>query len=270
MDNPELVILDARWDLMRPDWAEGAYREAHIPGASFLSLDEDLAGKIGANTGRHPLPGVGATVELFRRLGVNNESTVVVYDQASAAFAARAWWILRWLGHQNTCVLDGGLAAWRAAGLPVNDGVPQVRVGNFEGEGDHSWLVEADEILDHIARGVPLIDARDAERFRGQVEPIDAVAGHIPGARNAPFSSFLDDRSCFLPADAIRKRWTRQLDIAPGQDWMVMCGSGVTACHLALSGQIAGLKMPRLYAGSWSEWIRDPSRPVATDSLSGG
>lgn len=263
LGDPGLVILDARWDLMQPTWGREVFEEAHIPSARYVNLDIDLAGAIGPGSGRHPLPDAELASAAFRRLGVHNDSTVVIYDQANGAYAARAWWMLRWLGLENVVVLDGGLAAWNAGGLPLDRSTPEPGAGTFSGRIDASWVVQSNDLLRLIAEGIPLFDARDAERFAGKLEPIDTVAGHIPGATNAPFSSFLDRHSRFLPASALQRRWTRELGVKPDGDWMVMCGSGVTACHLALSGQIAGLRMPRLYAGSWSEWIRDSSRPVA-------
>jgi thiosulfate/3-mercaptopyruvate sulfurtransferase len=207
---------------------------------------------------------VHEAVSVFQRLGVNRDSRVIVYDQGGGAYAARAWWMLRWLGHAAVLVLDGGWSDWSRQGFPAEAGSSTPVPGNFRASVAPGMVVATDELPSLVNRGVPLFDARDKERFAGIREPIDAVAGHIPGARNLPFQQFLTDVGRIVEANEARKLWTDNAGLEPDTEWVAMCGSGVTACHLALTAELAGMRLPRLYAGSWSEWIRDPGRPVAT------
>jgi thiosulfate/3-mercaptopyruvate sulfurtransferase len=206
------------------------------------------------------------------RLGVGNDDNVVVYDSGSGAIAARAWWLLQWLGHRKVALLDGGYAAWVRAGFATEAGATTVTARQFEGIAQNQLVLQTADVVaaDPIARE-RLFDARDAARFRGDVEPIDTVAGHIPGTRNFPFASSLRTGGLWKTSDELRAEWSARAGEATNADWGVMCGSGVTACHLALSACVAGLKMPRVYVGSWSEWIADSTRPVANgDSEAGG
>src|SRR6184192_1934421 len=228
--DPDWAIIDCRFELARPDWGEQAFAAAHIHNALYAHLDRDLSGPRTALTGRHPLPEVGALVATFGRWGIDDRVQVVAYDQGGAvAFAARLWWLLRWLGHGKVAVLDGRLVA--------------------------SGALERGEQL--------LVDARGADRFAGENETLDPVAGHVPGARNHPFAINLDARGRFLDAAALERRWAERLRGRGAAEVIAMCGSGVTACHNLLALEVAGLPGARLYAGSWSEWIRDPARPVA-------
>lgn len=264
LDDENLRILDCRFDLM--DFAAGreGYLAGHIPGAVFVDLNEDLAAQPGEGTGRHPLPTVDDAVAMFGRLGIDQSSEVVVYDGGNGGLAARTWWLLRWLGHGKVRLLDGGFAAWKAAELPLESGAVDADERTFVANVQRGRVISTDEIIAMGTRvsELNLIDARDAARFRGEHEPIDAVAGHIPGARNAPFTVSLTETGCWKDRDARRKIWAELLGTNPATDWVVMCGSGVTACHLALSAVDAGFPEPRLYVGSWSEWISDPARPI--------
>lgn len=262
-----LVFLDCRFDLANPQAGHRAYLAGHIPGAHFADLNRDLAAAVGPRTGRHPLPALPAFLANLAAWGVHPCSQVVVYDDLNGSFAARAWWLLRWVGHSAVAVLDGGFKGWMSAGGPLATG----EQGRAAFSSAPQATVDPDAVLDaaQVAAWLRdprrlLVDARAAERFAGSVEPIDSVAGHIAGAVNHPFTQNLDEDGRFLPAAQLRERWLAQLAGRSPADVVAMCGSGVTACHNLLSLEIAGLSGARLYAGSWSEWIRDPSRPIET------
>ena len=271
------TVLDCRFDLARPDWGASAYATGHVPNALYAHLDRDLSGPVTPASGRHPLPSIERLAETFGRWGIDESVQVVAYDQGNGAFAARLWWLLRWTGHRKVAVLNGGFAAWQQAGLPA-DTVPgerQPRV--FTPRLATNAVVSTAELERLLAGGAlesgasVLVDARGADRFAGDNETIDPVAGHIPGARNQPFLRNVDARGRFLSAAELRERWQALAaqpagGPAPGgtpaERMIAMCGSGVTACHNLLALEVAGLPGARLYAGSWSEWIRDASRPV--------
>jgi len=261
------VVFDCRFQLDQPQWGEEAYRQGHIPGARYAHLDRDLAAPRTPETGRHPLPDAAAFARWLGEHGVTAGRQVVVYDQGGGAFAARLWWLLRWLGHRSVAVLDGGWAAWTAAGLPVSDQLPVPEPATFEAQRDDAlWLSSGELEAALAARRVQLVDARGAERFRGDSEPIDPRAGHVPGALNLPFAGNLDEQGRFKDPAALAARFAPALEQSAGRDIVHMCGSGVTACHNLLAMEAAGLAGSRLYAGSWSEWITDPRRPVETGS----
>ena len=262
----QLRIVDCRFDLMAPEAGREAWQEAHIPGAVYADLDRDLSGPVTADTGRHPLPAVERACETFSKFGIDADTRVVAYDDASGAIAARAWWLLRWLGHRNVTVLDGGLQAWRSANLPLESGVQDVAPRNFPATAGAGRVLTSQDIAANLAasRDFVLIDARDAARYRGDAEPIDAKAGHIPGAKNLPFTECLREDGTWLDADSLRGRLQPLISDVEKAPWAVMCGSGVTACHLAISGLLAGYSEPGVYVGSWSEWIRDPRRPIGS------
>lgn len=264
LDEPQLRVLDCRFDLMAPGAGREAWLDGHIPAAVHADLDRDLSGPITADSGRHPLPSVEGAAETFSRLGIDAHTRVVAYDDASGAIASRAWWLLRWLGHEQVTVLDGGIQAWRSRGLPLEPGGHAVERREFRAVPDPERILGIREIAasPRSHRNHVLVDARDAARYRGEVEPIDTRAGHIPGTVNLPYGACLADDGTWLDEGALRDRLVALLGDAPGAPWAVMCGSGVTACHLAISGLLAGFAEPRLYVGSWSEWIRDPARPV--------
>ena len=253
------TLLDVRWSA-RGGPAITDYRTGHIPGAVFLDLDRDLAGPPGAR-GRHPLPDPNVLAGVLRRAGISERTDVVVYDAADSTSAARAWWVLRHAGHHRTRVLDGGLAAWQSAGLPLSEEEPDPTPGTVITRGGCMPVLDAAKAA-ATARGGVLLDVRAAERYRGEVEPIDSVAGHVPGAVSAPTSGNVGSDGRFLPPEALRARFTA-LGVRDGVRVGVYCGSGVTAAHTVLALTVAGLP-GALYVGSWSEWITDPSRPVAT------
>jgi thiosulfate/3-mercaptopyruvate sulfurtransferase len=263
-----LVLLDCRFDLSQPDAGRLAYLSAHIPGAHHADLNRDLSSPVTPASGRHPLPAPAALEEFLSKLGVGSATQVVAYDEANGSLAARAWWLLNWLGLCTVAVLNGGLKAWVASGGELESGEPGSLVRRSTAElavgAQNDRVVSSADVLhalEHPSR--LLVDARAPERFAGSMEPLDAVAGHVPGAVNHPFISNVNAEGYFLPAGELRQRWLERLkDTAPA-DVIVMCGSGVTACHNLLAMTVAGLPGGKLYAGSWSEWIRDPDRPVA-------
>jgi thiosulfate/3-mercaptopyruvate sulfurtransferase len=264
-----IVILDCRFDLMKPDAGLHAYLAGHIPGARYADLNKDLSARQGLGTGRHPLPTPQAAAGTLQKLGIGNATQVIAYDQANGSFAARAWWVLRWLGHRSVAVLDGGFAAWTAAGGPLVAGEEKPSPDEAGGA-EFFAKVDANAVVDaaEVARVLHdpqrlLVDARAVERYSGSVEPIDEVAGHIPGAVNHPFTANIAPDGRFLPPDELRRRWQARLGGTDPAAVVAMCGSGVTACHNLLSLEVAGLPGAKLYAGSWSEWIKDPNRPTS-------
>ena len=263
--DPGWIIVDCRFNLMKPDAGRQSYLESHIPGAYYAHLDHDLAAPRRPGTGRHPLPDPAALRALFSSWGVEPATRVIAYDDSSGALAARLWWLLRWMGHRHTGLLDGGFNAWKAAGLPLDSGVPASVSGNFRGEPGHVPTVDVAEIEQDLDRGHLLVlDARTLARFQGREEPIDPVAGHIPGAVNAPFSDNLNADGTFRRPDELRKRFLGLMAGRRPEQVACMCGSGVTACHNLFALDLAGFTGPRLYNGSWSEWVTDPNRPVST------
>ncbi len=271
LERPDWAVVDCRFELVRPDWGAGAYAEGHIPGAVYAHLDRDLSGPVESHSGRHPLPSLETFAATLGRLGIDRRTQVVAYDQGNGAYAARLWWLLRWVGHLHAAVLNGGFAAWQRAGLPVSSvpATPPPRMFTSERASD---MVTTADLARMVASGAlasgptVLVDARGADRFAGQNETIDPVAGHVPGARNHPFTGNVDAQGRFLAADELRRRWLQTLGPTAPQSVIAMCGSGVTACHNLLAMEIAELSGGRLYGGSWSEWIRDPARPVARGS----
>lgn len=262
-----LVVLDCRFALDDPQHGTRSYAAGHIPGARFADLEQDLsAPHIRGISGRHPLPPASALIDKLRAWGVNNDSHIVLYDDGPGAFAARAWWLLLWLGKRdNLFLLDGGFKAWQQAGLPLSTQPPANQPGNFSGQADDTLLLSAEQLQQRLGRNqLTLLDARALPRFRGEVEPLDPVAGHIPGAQCAVFTDNLDSAGHFLPPEQLRARFDALRGTRPQEELVAYCGSGVTACHNLFAMSLAGYPLAALYAGSWSEWITDPSRPVAT------
>lgn len=265
LTDPGWAVIDCRFELSRPAWGRTAYAEGHVPGALYAHLDEDLSAPRTPGSGRHPLPDPATLAETFGRFGIDESVQVIAYDQGPGAYAARLWWLLRWLGHRRVAVLDGGLAAWQQAGLPLSASPAARPARRFVARAGAAWIDsrELSQALPQIASGSRmLVDARGADRFRGENETIDPVAGHVPGARNHPYLSNLSPEGRFLPAGELRQLWEQRLNGLPSTQLISMCGSGVTACHNLLALEVAGLPGGVLYAGSWSEWIADPGRPV--------
>ena len=256
--------IDCRSELSDPAAGKRDYDAAHIPAAVFADLNEDLSAPLGKFTGRHPLPDVANITATIGRLGITNNTTVVVYDHGNGAIAARAWWTMRWLGHMNVRVLDGGFAAWSKSKYPLSSEPVTPGRAEFVSRVRDELVITTAEICDAGANiaGLKIFDARDLKRFLGEDEPIDKVAGHVPGARSLPFPVSMNDDGYWRDLKELQELWSRQLGDDRQAEWVVMCGSGVTACHLALSAVAAGYRDPRLYVGSWSEWISDPERPI--------
>ncbi len=261
--DPGWVIADCRFDLSDPNAGQAAWRAGHVPGAIHVDLERHLSVPVTPQSGRHPLPSMEAFAATLSGLGIGNTTTVCAYDAGNGAYASRLWWMLRHAGHDAVRVLDGGFAAWVGEGRPVStvtDAPPRTR---FVAHPRGGMLVSAAGVADEIGAGGLVVDVRGAERFRGEVEPLDTVAGHVPGAANLPFLENLGADGRFrTPAD-IAELWRSRTGAAPGNAPTCMCGSGVTACQGLLALEVAGIRGGRLYAGSWSEWIRDPARPVA-------
>lgn len=263
LNDPDWIVFDCRHDLVDTGIGRRAYAQSHIPGARFLHLDDDLSGpQTGAN-GRHPLPDPEDFRARLAALGMANDKQAVAYDASGGYYAARLWWMLRWVGHDRVAVLDGGWEAWLAAGLPVTSQLPAIKPGAFSGAA-HDCTVDTKFISAQLGHSrVRLIDARSPDRFRGENETLDPVGGHIPGAANRFFKNNLAADGCFKPPAELKREFSALLDALPPTQVVHQCGSGVTACHNLLAMEIAGLHGSKLYPGSWSEWCSDPQRPVA-------
>ena len=266
LQDPKWVVFDCRFTLTDPEAGRRAYAEGHIPGARYVHLEEDLSGPIvPGKTGRHPLPEAAVLADKLCHLGVGVNKQVVVYDDSFGAMAVRMWWLLRWLGHPAVALLDGGLPKWKREMRPLTTEVPQPEKAKCVCLPEASQIVGAEDVLHAMhGSGELIIDARPERRFTGEFEPLDPVAGHVPGAVNWNFEDNLDIDGTFLPPEALRENYQALLKGRPPWKVIHMCGSGVTACHNLLAMEIAGLPGSRLYPGSWSEWITDPSRPIAT------
>lgn len=257
-------IIDCRFSLADPEAGYREYLAAHIPGALYAHLDNDLSSPVRPGTGRHPLPERTTLQEKFGAWGIDSTTQVIVYDNSGGMMAARLWWLLRWMGHASVALLDGGLPRWQREGHPLTTALPVLTPRTFVPGPPLEQPVSSEELLsrlddtDHL-----LIDVRAAERFRGEVEPLDRVAGHIPWAINLPLQNNLDGEGNFLPAAELQHYYANALGNRAPHHIAIMCGSGVTACHTLLALHLAGWHGAKLYAGSWSEWITDPSRPVA-------
>lgn len=265
-DGPVPVIFDCRFDLAAPDSGAQGYAAGHLPGAQYLHLDRDLSGQKTGYNGRHPLPERSAFASLLARAGVNRDQQVVVYDAQGGIFAARAWWLLRWLGHSAVAVLDGGLQGWHAAGFALQTATVERALGNFEAAPPLIATVDRKTVqatVDGTLR-LSVVDARAPDRFRGENETLDPRGGHIPGAINRFFKDNLDANGAFKPASLLRVEFQTLLGHSQANRSIQQCGSGVTACHNVLALAIAGLGEALLYPGSWSEWVSDPQAPLAT------
>ena len=269
LSDPALVLVDCRHNLSDVDAGQRAYGASHLPGARFMHMDRDLSGERTGSNGRHPLPEVAALSGSLSRAGIDASKQVVAYDQNNGMWASRLWWLLHWLGHDAAAVLDGGIDKWIAEGRPTTADPPSVRAARFVAMTPQPVVSSADILLNlsnHSSNPLTIIDARAPERFRGDIEPLDPVAGHIPGAINRPYGANLTPQQTFKPAELLRAEFEAQLGGAPLSSVVHQCGSGVTACHNMLAMAVAGLPGSRLYPGSWSEWVADPTRPVARGS----
>lgn len=257
------AIVDCRFDLQNPAWGRAQYREGHIPGAVYASLNDDLAGERTGSNGRHPIPSVDALAATFGRLGIDRTTQVVAYDQDTGLFASRLWWSLRFLGHEMVALLDGGWAKWTREQRAVRAGDESRHQAAFRPDPNPAMRAALSEVEAISRTGAALlVDARGPERFEGASEPIDRLAGHIPGAVNHFYKWNLSADGTMLPPGALREQFDRLLGGRAPSDAVMYCGSGVSACHNLLAMEHAGLRGMRLYPGSWSEWSSDPSRPV--------
>ena len=265
LDDPHWAILDCRFSLADTEQGRRSYQASHIPGAVYAHMDEDLSGPVvRGKTGRHPLPEPDAMAAKFSAWGIDGLVQVVAYDDSGGAMAARLWWLLRWLGHSTVAVLDGGWPLWQAAGLPVTADTPHKTPQVFAPRERGALVAHAGELLQGLhTPGQALFDSRSADRYRGENETIDPVAGHIPGAVSAPYAENLQADGRFRPVEELRARFAALLGDSPAHEAIFYCGSGVTAAHNVLGVAHAGLGDARLYADSWSEWITDPGRPTA-------
>jgi thiosulfate/3-mercaptopyruvate sulfurtransferase len=262
-DDPAWAVVDCRAKLDDPMWGRREHAAAHIPGAVYADLADDLSGPKTGTNGRHPLPDPHTLAQTFGRLGIESGVQVVAYDQENGMFASRLWWLLRWLGHDAVAVLDGGFKKWIAEGRPVQSGETSRPPRPFEGLPLNDLTVDVAGVAARLGGERPvLVDARAPERYRGDTEPIDKVGGHIPGARNHFFQWNLDEQGLFRTPEELRSKITASVGNVPADQIVCYCGSGVTACHNLLAFEHAGLTGAKLYAGSWSEWSADSSRPV--------
>ena len=262
--NNNWVIFDCRFSLKNPNKGREMFNQGHILGAQFADMDTDLASPKTETSGRHPLPNPDSLIEKLRRWGVNNDSQVICYDDISGAFAARMWWLMRWLGHEDVAVLDGGIEKWAAKNQPIETDARTKVAGNFSGTANNKLWVDVEYVQQELIQGkIKLLDARTPERFTATDKKTDPVPGHIPGAKNLPFSGNLNKQGLFLSSEELHARFAPLSSHPSDAQVICMCGSGVTACHNLLAMSIAGLPEARLYVGSWSQWIKDKSRPVA-------
>ncbi len=263
--DPAWRVVDCRFNVMQPDAGPAAYQAGHLPGAFYADLDLDLASPPVPGSGRHPLPDPCRLKSLFGEWGVTPDVQVVVYDDAGGAIAARLWWLLRWMGHGRVSMLDGGLPAWQALELPMSTRPAGKHDTRFEGApGAMAVLATGDIEMASGSDDLLLLDARAKDRFLGRVEPIDRVAGHVPGAVNMPFQMNLNAEGRFRPADELRELYQAIIGEHPAALIACMCGSGVTACHTLFSMELAGITGARLYVGSWSEWINQDAATITT------
>jgi thiosulfate/3-mercaptopyruvate sulfurtransferase len=258
-------IIDCRFNLANLGAGQQAWQEGHIPGALYAHLERDMSGEKGEGTGRHPAPDRQRLADCFRHWGINTNTQIIAYDAMGGAMAAaRLWWLSRWLGHSKVAVLDGGFPAWLAAGGELDSNIPDYAPGDFSLSTSLSKNITVEQLQTLLAEdAITLIDARDASRFRGEQDTIDSVAGHVPGAVNHFFMQNLNENGRFKKSDVLKENFSRYSTVRNADKIVHMCGSGVTACHNLLAMQHAGMEGPLLYAGSWSEWIRDAGRPIA-------
>ncbi|HUU72103.1 MAG TPA: sulfurtransferase [Burkholderiales bacterium] len=265
LDNPRFIIFDCRHELTNPEFGDKAYAQSHLPNAHFASVDRDLSSHPTGKNGRHPLPPADRFAAWLGSKGVTSGIQVVGYDNAAGVYASRLWWLMRWLGHEAVAVLDGGWDAWLAAGGPTTTDIPAAVPATFSPQ-LHGVNVDAAYIVANLqSENMKVIDARSNDRFHGQNETIDPVGGHIPGAVNRFFKKNVDDNGRFRPGTELKSEFQALIGNTPVQNVVHQCGSGVSACHNLLAMELAGMSGSRLYPGSWSEWVADPARPVATD-----
>ena len=267
INDPNWVVVDCRFSLANSDAGSYAYRHGHLPHARYAHLNKDLSSAIVDYTGRHPLPNFALLAKKLGAWGIANDTQVIAYDDNGGAFAGRLWWLLRCFGHEKMAVLDGGIQHWQKQSFCLTTALPTIKIVTYRPYLNAALWLNASQVRNSLAKkSICLIDARTPERYRGEQEPIDPVAGHIPGALNRAFQLNLDNKGVFLSADSISTQFKKLIGATTPEQVVHYCGSGVTACHNLLAMEHAGLNGSKLYAGSWSEWIRDKNRMIATDS----
>ena len=265
INDDNVRVFDCRFSLKDPQGGLKNYQQGHLPNAQFADMDTQLSSAMTETSGRHPLPDAQTFVSQLKAWGVNNDTQVIAYDDMSGAFAARLWWMMRWLGHENVAVLDGGMQKWTEAGYSLSQDEASYSEGSFNGVANMDWVVDIDFVQSELAAGnITLIDARSADRYTAKDQKTDPVPGHVPGATNLPFPGNLTKDGLFEAPDVIKQRFVNVIQDQPLTNVTNMCGSGVTACHNLLAQAVAGLPPTKIFIGSWSQWIRDPARPVAT------
>jgi thiosulfate/3-mercaptopyruvate sulfurtransferase len=265
IDNKDFIIFDCRCDVKDSAYGIQAYTEGHIPNSIFVDIDSDLASEKTVTSGRHPLPDADTLSEKLSQWGLNSSKQAVVYDDAGGAFAGRMWWVLKWLGHTNVAVLDGALGGWMASGGKLTDGNTVFERSVFTSNTQDDMYVSINDVEDaQYKMDKLIIDARSKERYLGIKDPVDPIAGHVPGAISYPLGQNLDKKGHFKSAEELKHSFSKLIGETESSDIISMCGSGITACHNILALEIAGIRGIKLYVGSWSEWIMDKSRPIAT------
>jgi thiosulfate/3-mercaptopyruvate sulfurtransferase len=263
LHHPDWLIVDCRFDLTNVEWGFKDYQQGHIPGSVYAHLDHDCSAPPTPHTGRHPLPSPQDFADTLERLGISNHSQVIALDTTGGSFAARFWWMLKWLGHSTVAVLNGGWNAWKSAGFPLAQGIETRPRGKFVPNPQPDKMITTAEMLNLLKKPeYKIIDARAPERYRGEFEPLDPVAGHIPGSLNRFHEKNLARAGKLKSAEILQKEFTELIGDTPPHQVIVYCGSGVTSCHHLLAMEYAGIQGAKLYAGSWSEWIRDLNRPI--------
>lgn len=265
IDNDNVRVFDCRFSLKDPQGGINKFRAGHLPNAQHADMDTQLSAPMTPSSGRHPLPEPDVFLQQIKEWGINNDTQVIAYDDMSGAFAARLWWMMRWCGHDKVAVLDGGMDKWTDAGFTLSEQQITPKLGQFNGQANMDWCVDIDTVARELAaRTITLIDARAADRYTAKDQTTDPVPGHIPGACNLPFGGNLSADGTMAAPQVIRARFEQAIQDQPFNNVVNMCGSGVTACHNLLAQAVAGLPPMKLFVGSWSQWIRDESRPVAT------
>ena len=263
IDQDNVRVFDCRFSLKDPQGGLKSYQSGHLPMAQFADMDTQLSSAMTETSGRHPLPDADVFLAQLKAWGINNDTQVIAYDDISGAFAARLWWMMRWMGHDKVAVLNGGMQQWTQQGFPLSQDNVEVAVGSFSGTANMDWLVDIETVqAELVGNKVTLIDARAADRFTGSDKKTDPVPGHIPGANNLPFAGNLTKEGLFETPDTIKQRFSNIIQDQPLTSVVNMCGSGVTACHNLLAQAVAGMPPTKIFIGSWSQWIRDSSRPV--------
>ncbi len=268
VNNDNVRVFDCRFSLKDPQGGLKSYQSGHLPNAQFADMDTQLSSAMTSTSGRHPLPDENVFLNQLRTWGIDNNTQVIAYDDISGAFAARLWWMMRWMGHEKVAVLNGGMQKWTEGGYALTKDPVEFAAADFSGQANSDWLMDIDSVQTKLeANEITLIDARAADRFTGKDQKTDPVPGHIPGANNLPFGGNLTKEGLLQTPEVINDRFASVIQDQPLENVINMCGSGVTACHNLLAQAVAGMPPTKIFIGSWSQWIKDPSRPVESEIL---